>query len=58
MEYKIEKMKDGRYGLYLLYQGNQWLLHQSYLTTKGAETAVQILYDQGFSSTKTPLPTK
>ena len=54
MEYKIEKQKDGRYGLYLLYKDKGWVLRQTYLTTAGAETAVKILYDQGFSSYKTP----
>ena len=54
MEYKIEKAKDGRFGLWLLYKDKGWVLHQTYPTIAGAETTVKILYDQGFSSYKTP----
>lgn len=51
MKYRIEK-QEGRFALYLWTEKNGWYLHQSYLTMKGAETTVQILFDQGFSSEK------
>ena len=54
MEYKVEKMKNGRYGLYLLYADKGWVLHKSYMTEAGADVAAKILWEQGFSSTKTP----
>lgn len=49
MKYEIRK-QDGRYALYLWTEENGWYLHQTYMTEKGAETTVQILFDQGFNS--------
>ena len=49
MKYEIRK-QDGRFALYLYTDENGWYLHQSYLTMRGAETTVSILFDQGFNS--------
>ena len=46
MTYKIER-KGRRWGLYVLYSDRGWLLHQTYLTLKGAQTAALILYERG-----------
>ena len=44
MKYKIEK-KGKRYALYI-WQDEQWKLHQTYATERGAETAVMIMFDR------------
>lgn len=45
MRYKIEK-KRKRYALYI-WRNDNWELHQTYATQRGAEVAVQIMYDRG-----------
>ena len=45
MKYKIEK-KGKRYALYI-WKEERWELHQTYMTQRGAEVAVRIMYDQG-----------
>lgn len=44
MKYKVEKQK-GRYALYIWRNGS-WVLHKTYATERGAETAAMILYDR------------
>ena len=46
MTWKVEP-KGRRWALWVLYKGKGWVVHQTYLTLKGAETAAMILWDRG-----------
>ena len=48
MTYKIER-KGKRWALYVMcpFGKHGWILKQTYLTLKGAETAAHILYNNG-----------
>ena len=45
MKYRIEK-KGKRWALYLHSHKTGWFLHQTYMTSRGAEMAAQIMYEQ------------
>ena len=52
MKYKIEK-KGKRYGLYI-YVNECWQLHQTYLTLRGAEVAMRIMWDRNETGSSCP----